>query len=327
MLMGNRGRSLHVRGLTLKRAEAALPKLGVSFAMLGCNERWMSIAPLDDDGSLDVRLIAKKLRLSVLQIWSDDDAGIVYQLYTAIGIGLELTISPDHGEVPNAAAGDRGWIEHAVVTEVISETIASEFHRRLSASSREVAAWATDRGVENLFDLPFGEPLPARCDEATVRQLAPGARIIAGRAGASKAREPKPPLPATTRQWSTRERAVVDLHFDYLTSVWTLNDWKLYSRYKKHLPAEFRHEVDRLVDITMRHKSADEVRLLLESILGTVWDADDWLAVIADPELGRYDTVERQHLDAWRERVAQVVEAANAELPTPTAQHPKSRST
>jgi hypothetical protein len=54
-----------------------------------------------------------------------------------------------------------------------------------------------------------------------------------------------------------------------------MNDWDMYRRYKKHLPASRRGEVDRLVDRMMRRGDDEQVRTALEAILGTVWDAAD----------------------------------------------------
>jgi hypothetical protein len=105
----------------------------------------------------------------------------------------------------------------------------------------------------------------------------------------------------STRTWSPRERAIIDLHFHYLANVWALNDWKVYYRYKKHLPPESRFEVDTLVDLMMRGQPT-LMREKLESIFAAVWDADDWLAVIANEELaGDLDVEDR---NAWRQRVA-----------------------
>ena len=116
-----------------------------------------------------------------------------------------------------------------------------------------------------------------------------------------KPAKPRVPIAPSTRTWSARERAIIDLHFYYLTNVWSLNDWKVYNRYKKHLPAESRSEVDELVDLMMR----DLPKLMrdkLESILAIVWDAEDWLAVIASDELAADLDVDDRN--AWRQRVA-----------------------
>lgn len=119
--------------------------------------------------------------------------------------------------------------------------------------------------------------------------------------GGAKQKIEQVPLAACARAWTDRERAIIDLHFHYLTNVWSLNDWKVYSRYKKHLPRESRFEVDSLVDLMMR-KLPREMRAKLEAIFAAVWDADDWLAVITSDELAR-DLDAAQQV-AWRERVA-----------------------
>jgi hypothetical protein len=108
-------------------------------------------------------------------------------------------------------------------------------------------------------------------------------------------------LPPCTREWTARERTIIDLHFYYLANVWGLNDWKVYYRYKKHLPAESRFEVDAIVDLMMRGFPR-EMRAKLESIFAVVWDAEDWLALLSSEELGR-DLDEEQRA-AWKRKLA-----------------------
>jgi hypothetical protein len=109
------------------------------------------------------------------------------------------------------------------------------------------------------------------------------------------------PLPACTRKWSAREHSIIDLHFHYLSNVWGLNDWKVYYRYKKHLPRESRFEVDALVNLMMKG-FPKEMRAKLEAIFAVIWDAEDWLALLGSDELGR-DLDEAQR-DAWRRKLA-----------------------
>lgn len=122
--------------------------------------------------------------------------------------------------------------------------------------------------------------------------------------GAKKRPKVYVPLPVCTRTWSSRERTIIDLHFYYLTNVWSLNDWKVYSRYKKHLPAESRFEVDHLVDLMMK-SLPKEMRAKLEAIFAVVWDAEDWLAMLGSDDLARdLDVHER---NAWTAKVAGVM--------------------
>jgi len=119
--------------------------------------------------------------------------------------------------------------------------------------------------------------------------------------GAKKKAKAYVPLPPCTRTWSARERTIIDLHFYYLTNVWSLNDWKVYSRYKKHLPAESRFEVDQLVDLMMK-SLPKEMRAKLEAIFAVVWDAEDWLAVLGSDELAR--DLDAEQRAAWKRKLA-----------------------
>ena len=122
--------------------------------------------------------------------------------------------------------------------------------------------------------------------------------------GAKKPPVKRIPLPECAREWSARERAIIDLHFYYLTNVWSLNDWKVYSRYKKHLPKESRFEVDQLVDLMMKHLPR-EMRAKLEAIFAAVWDAEDWLAVLRSDELAT--DLDADQRDAWRRKLARAL--------------------
>lgn len=110
------------------------------------------------------------------------------------------------------------------------------------------------------------------------------------------------PLPTTAREWIARERAIVELHLHYLTQVWSVDDWKLYNLYKKYLPAQHRAEVDRLLDMIVSGKPGP-FRELHETIMATIWDATDWLAVLEVAE-GEFDDAAQRA--AWEARVARV---------------------
>ena len=112
------------------------------------------------------------------------------------------------------------------------------------------------------------------------------------------------PLPPCTREWSARERTIIDLHFYYLSNVWSLNDWKVYYAYKKHLPPQSRFEVDSVVDLMMKGLPK-EMRAKLDAIFAVIWDAEDWLAVLSNEELAR--DLEVDERNAWRQKVAGVM--------------------
>jgi hypothetical protein len=121
--------------------------------------------------------------------------------------------------------------------------------------------------------------------------------------GGAKKKEPieHVPLPPCTRAWTPRERTIIDLHFYYLANVWSLNDWKVYYAYKKHLPPQSRFEVDSVVDLMMKGLPK-EMRAKLESIFAVIWDAEDWLAVLSRDELVR--DLDAEVKAAWKTRLA-----------------------
>lgn len=127
--------------------------------------------------------------------------------------------------------------------------------------------------------------------------------------GGAKQKIVAQPIPAKTRAWTPRERAIVDLHQHYLTQVWSANDWKVYTQYKKHLAPEHRHEVDRVLDLIESGQVA-AFRALHETILATIWDREDWLALLEDPKIVLIDFDNDEVRMGWLLRIARLRELA-----------------
>ncbi|MCE9572821.1 MAG: hypothetical protein K8W52_06665 [Deltaproteobacteria bacterium] len=122
---------------------------------------------------------------------------------------------------------------------------------------------------------------------------------------AARARTAKPApstAPAPARSFSAADRTVIDLHYVYLTQIWSMNGWKLYTRYKKHLPAERRSEVDAFITLFMNQAPYATVRAALDSILAAIWDAADWHALIRDPALLDGEHYDREEWQALLDR-------------------------
>jgi len=85
-----------------------------------------------------------------------------------------------------------------------------------------------------------------------------------------------------------------------------MNSWKLYTRYKPHLPASRRAEVDALVSaLVAREESDEELQGRLEAILVDTWDAEDWDAFIRNPKLLEDEVLSEEQLDDWKRRLAE----------------------
>ncbi|APR82874.1 Hypothetical protein A7982_08223 [Minicystis rosea] len=102
----------------------------------------------------------------------------------------------------------------------------------------------------------------------------------------------------TARAWTPEERAVVDLHVHYWTHVWSMNNFTLYNRYKKHLPAPARREADRLANAAALGND-EEIRGIVEGILEQTWDKEDWSTFIRSPKLDD-DGTDPSEAKAWR---------------------------
>lgn len=241
---------------------------------------WISIAPLDG-GTVDPDGLALSLGEIALQVWFDEDCGVVLQFSGADGWGGELSLVLEDNDDSMSEADGRFLAElqeHGVLSQRRAETLRARMQSRGEARS----AWVLSHGVEALLGLPFQGSLPVHLPDALLRELVPGAEVFEPRTEAKRAAVSPPREPLPLRAWTAEERAIVDLHFDYLTHFWSMNDWEMYRRYKKYLPASRRSEVDRLVDLMMRRGDDERVRTALEGILGSVWDAADWGAIIRD---------------------------------------------
>jgi hypothetical protein len=85
-----------------------------------------------------------------------------------------------------------------------------------------------------------------------------------------------------------------------------MNNWKLYTRYKRHLPAPRRAEVDELVSALVERETSDEeLRGQLEAILVDTWEAQDWDAFIRSPKLLEDEVLSEEQLDDWKRRLAE----------------------
>jgi hypothetical protein len=85
-----------------------------------------------------------------------------------------------------------------------------------------------------------------------------------------------------------------------------MNSWKLYTRYKRHLPAPRRAEVDDLVSaLVTRDASDEELQGRLEAILADTWEAEDWDAFIRNPKLLENEVLSEEQLDDWKRLLAE----------------------
>ena len=144
---------------------------------------------------------------------------------------------------------------------------------KLPAESR--AAWVEEHGFERALDLPWAESFPEMTEDRLLSER-PAAKLLGGVRVEPTLPEPHP----VQRAWTQRDRAILELHFRYFTEVFDFNNWKMCNRYKRHLPAARRQEVEDLLTRIWRRSPEAELRAALEAILDGVWEADDWAAAI-----------------------------------------------
>ncbi len=289
----NSGVSHHAR----KRLAARdLAGLGARCALLAANRSWTTFALLDER-ELAAGDIARRLAVPVVQIWTDEDHGTTARFYGPDGWDAELPI--ERGGGGKLSAADRELLAKLVARRVVTEPRRKALAKALAAKPAALDAWLDARGLESVLGVADATVLPVPCK---AEQLPDHARVIEPR---RKRAAPPPrvaaPPPAPAHEIDRGELA---LHVHYWTQIFQLNCWKLYNRYKKHLPAERRREVDQLCNLVVMGSEPDEVERAVAAILGTVWSVDDWRAAIRDPQLARDEPLDRDQLADWQRRLS-----------------------
>jgi hypothetical protein len=288
--MGRRGVSHHLRG---EHAAKTFEELGVTCAFLGANKSWTSFAPLSE---IEGAAIAQALGVSVVQIWSDDDAGANIAFYAPDGWTAELPITHDADGI---SASDRALLAELTRRKIVTRAQSANLASILADARVDRREWLAGDGLEEVFGVPAATPMPLPCSPELLAELAPSAEIVKPLRRRTLARgttAPPPPAPVVAV-----DRDVLALHVHYWTHIFQMNGWKLYNRYKKHLPAERRREVDRLCDLVAMGTD-DETALprAVERILSAIWTDDDWRAAIRDPRLAADEPLDADQRAEWQ---------------------------
>lgn len=304
--MGRRGATYHVRG---KHQAKAFERLGTPCVVLASNRSWTSFAPLGDPPAGDV--LSRALAAPVLEIWSDDDAGTTLEFFAPDGWSGELPI-PLGVEPEPPGPADRKLLARLAKIGIVTRARATKLAAQLARGPRD--AWLEGNGVEKLLGVPFEDPLPVPLSEPLLRRIGISAKIVRPTRHAERA--VRPAAKAKGKATAKAKRAVphamgasidphvLALHVHYWSELFQMNGWKLYNRYKKHLPAERRREVDQLCNHVAMGSDGAEIQRAVEQILSTIWAADDWDAAIRDPELVAVEPLDPSQRADWQRRLA-----------------------
>lgn len=293
--MGRRGVSYHVRGM---QPAERFESVEVPCAVLGSNEHWTSFAPLGDPPSGE--MLARSLDAPVVTIWSDDDVGTTLMFATPGGWQAELPILLDVDPEPIGPA-DRDLLARLATEGIVTRAQAAQLAAQLAHGPHH--AWLMRDGVETLLGVPFAEPLPVALTEASLLELEIAATLVrpaARRAGPLVKAKAVAPAAVT----ASVDEQVLALHVHYWVELFGMGSWKLYHRYKRHLPAERRDEVDELVTRVVTRSDRGEIKQAVAQILATIWTADDWDAAIRDPELVAFEPLDADQLSDWQRRLS-----------------------
>jgi hypothetical protein len=238
--------------------------------------------PLDGD-DFDGAALAEAIGADVVQVWFDDDAGVMLQVDGADGFTGQLSV--DFFEPGGAGVEDRRFIDAIVRRKLLTAAAARDLKRWLDEPPKKRDAWIRRHGLEKTCGFPYTETFQ------------PGAAPV--RAPYVHSEDSwTVPLP---RRYRLPEdaRPTLDLHVFYWSEVWSMNTFTLYNRYKKHLPAADRSLVDELANAVATGATA-EIPSRVEDILQKTWQAEDWAAFIRSPKVddpGTDDDTARR----WRE--------------------------
>jgi len=281
--MGGRGHTLHVPD---SQASDTLWRIGHRIAILGSNERWTSFLPVHA-ADIDDALMSAALDHPMLHIWFDDDSGVVLQAYAAGNLVGEFSLP---GDEPSSA--DLELLQKLETLGILTSKQRAALMDRMSIADG-YNEWTLAHGLEKLLELPFYLPIPDEVSESDLRAMLPAVAILTPLKKSKKApsRTKKQTTPssrtnhARKETWSEEEMATVALHCEYWSTIFSLNNWTLYHRYKKHLPADQRRDVDLLAEFIAKFDDNDEVMRRVQDILARIWDCEDWDAFIRDPKL------------------------------------------
>lgn len=271
--------------------------------MLGSNERWTSFIPVDT-ADIDDALMSAALAHPMLHIWYDDDSGVVLQAYAAGNLVGELSLP---GDEPSSA--DLELLQKLESLGILTSKQRAALMDRMSLADG-YNEWTLAHGLEKLLEVPFYLPMPDEVSESDLLAMLPAVAILEplkkSKKAPSRTKKQTPPSSpikhARKETWSEEEMATVALHCEYWSTIFCGNNWKLYHRYKKHLPADQRRDVDALCDaIFVNHEEA-EIRHWTQDILARVWNCEDWNAFIRNPILQDGDEPVWQE---WLKRVSQ----------------------
>ncbi len=290
---------------------AALPLLGMKVAILGANERWTSFVPVLS-AAFDPADASRALDAVLLHVWFDGDHGITVRVYASGALVGEISLPGNDDDDGEVTSQNLDLLEKLQHLEIVTKAERTALLKHM-ADADALRAWTMEHGVEKVLGLPFTEPLPTDVSEEALLSLLPkGAKLIDGAAlGPSSRRKPAnaaanaaPSAGVTSERttktsWTPQEKQTLALHCSYWADVWSMNNFRLYNCYKKHLGAAERPDVDRLCDAVARGDSA-AIQKSVESILARIWSAEDWDKVIRDRKLVDGDEGE---WDAWRARL------------------------
>jgi hypothetical protein len=301
--MSEQGGTFHLRKVGAKRARTLLAETGVRCALLAVSPSWASFVPVEA-GEPDLGRLAVQARAHVLTVWFDEDSAVTLQVQGPEGQWAELYLPLHEAEGPSAE--DERLLEDWVGHKLLSARSAAELRRRLAAPLEQRREWLREHGVERLLKLAFVPLIPLGLELEALRQFAPGLELVEAEAPAPGAAPKAAPSPGAPRKPSPRQQATIALHLHYLTTLWSMNNWKLYTRYKRHLPAARRDEVEDLVSALVERAASDEeLQGRLEAILVDTWEAEDWNAFIRNPKLLEGEVLSEEQLDDWKRRLAE----------------------
>lgn len=129
------------------------------------------------DGCVNLRLRTgvKALDRTILQVWFDDDLGVVIQVYSSGNFVGELAL-PGEGD-GDVTEADLDLVKKLEELDVLSRVQRAALLRGMS-NADGLREWTTKHGVEKLLDLAFYHPMPTDLPKNQLRTLLPEAAAV-----------------------------------------------------------------------------------------------------------------------------------------------------
>ena len=203
---------------------------------------------------------------------------------------------------PTITSADRDLFAELTRRDVLTSAQSVHLGDQLEQHTNR-SDWLASDGLEEELGVPNAIPFSIPVTREVLVANGLDVEIVKPDKRTVKPSMKAPAVDAATKHAPIDQR-VLAAHVYYWKNVFEMNGWVLYHRYKKHLPADRRREVDRLCELSVRGGEPGELEQAVERILSAVWSSDDWVAALREPRLAADEMLSGERLAAWQRQLA-----------------------